>query len=283
MTIATKKFRIVAVVCHPDDEAIWIGGLLHELSKFSFLSCHVVCVSGNDPASPRVAEFEQARRAAGYASGIVLGGPLRPALEALPELGKVLEGGLSRLQLAAGDIDLVLTHPPYGDEQANPHHVQAYREIKAWCAARDVPFGYFSCFPIPYFRHVPLMDRLRRQGTLHLLQYSRCSPALGRLRRHDPAFRHYDCPRYYLQFLADTVAKTRMLQAYSSIGLESHASNYAMFTNGAEAVYLADERSFAPFRAVLDAMAVPSLARPFRMASFGRRLAGKLRRLAGRD
>ena len=281
MTDAVKRFRIVAAVCHPDDEAIWIGGLLHELSKFPFIDCHVVCLSGNDPASPRMAEFETARQTAGYKSGVIMGGSLRPALTALPDTGATLEAGLAQLGLKPGEIDLVLAHAPYGDEQTNPHHIQSHREVNAWCGARGVPFGYFSCYPIPYFQHVPVMDALLRKDSFHLLQFSQCRPALGWLRRRDPALRDYECPRYYFQFLTDAAAKARMLGAYASIGLDEHARNYSMFTNSAEAVYLKDARAFAPFRAVMDAMAAPSVARPFRVRPFRARATAKLRRLLG--
>jgi LmbE family N-acetylglucosaminyl deacetylase len=281
LTTGAQRFRIVAAVCHPDDEAIWIGGLLHELSKFSFIDFHVVCLSGDDVASPRLAEFELARIASGYKSGVIMGGALRAALTPLPATGAILEEGLGRLGLTPDGVDLVLTHPPYGDEQCNPHHVQANREISAWCRGRGVPFGFFSCYPIPYFQHVCVVDALHRAGTLHLLHWSRCHSLLG-LRRFDPAFRLYRTPRHYVQFLTDGSAKARVLAAYQSIGLESHARNYAMFTNAAEALYLMDDRAFAPLRAVIAAMTPPSVARPFRITPFRRRLAAKLRRLLGR-
>lgn len=280
MTDAGKRFRIVAAVCHPDDEAIWIGGLLHEFSKFSFIDFHVVCLSGNDDASPRVAEFEQARIAAGYKSGIIMGGALRAALTPLPDTGAVLEAGMAKLGLAPGGVDLVLTHAPYGDEQCNPHHVQANREIGAWCRGRNVPFGYFSCYPIPFFRLEPVVDALHRAGTLQLLHWARCFSRLG-LRRFDPAYRSYRAPAWFVQFNTDPDAKARMLAAYGSIGLEDHARTYAMFTNSAESLYLMDDRALAPVRAVIAAMTPPSVARPFPITPFRRRLAAKLRRLLG--
>ena len=68
-----RIYRIVFVVCHPDDEAIWVGGLLHELSKFQNIRAYVICLSGRDPNSPREREFDQARREANYAGGVVMG------------------------------------------------------------------------------------------------------------------------------------------------------------------------------------------------------------------
>lgn len=282
MTGGGRSYRIVAAVCHPDDEAIWIGGLLHEFSAFPFIEFHVVCLSGQDPASPRLVEFERARVAAGYKSGIIMGGPLRPALAPLPDTGATLAAGLEALGVAVGHVDLVVTHAPYGDEQCNPHHIQAHREIRSWCARENVPFGYFSCFPIPYLRHTPAMSALHRARTLHLLQLSRCRPAPG-LRRFDPAFRQYGRPRYFVQFLTDPAAKARMLAAYDSIGLQGHAENYSMFTNPAESLYLMDERAFLPVRAIIAAMTPPSTARPFRQRALSDRIVGRLRRFLGRD
>ena len=48
--------QIVFVVCHPDDEAIWIGGLLQELSEIPYVRAYVVCLSGRgDKDVPQVA------------------------------------------------------------------------------------------------------------------------------------------------------------------------------------------------------------------------------------
>src|SRR6266404_8308049 len=94
-----RRYGIVFAVCHPDDEAIWIGGLLHELSEIPYVQAYVICLSGRDPNSPRGQEFEAARRVARYAGGVVLGFPLRPAPEPLPEISQTVEEGLRLLNL----------------------------------------------------------------------------------------------------------------------------------------------------------------------------------------
>jgi LmbE family N-acetylglucosaminyl deacetylase len=254
-----RRYRIVFAVCHPDDEAIWVGGLLHELSEIPYVQAYVVCLSGRDPNSPRDREFEAARKAAGYAGGIVLGFPLRPAPQPLPATSQTLQEGLKLLRLEVSDVDLLLTHSPYGDEQLHPHHVQTHRELKSWSAEAGVPFGYFSCLPIPQFRHTPILTEVRRSGTLHLLHLSRCSHVLSSEDRKSQGVTVFDdCPSYYLQFLTDRAAKLQMLSHYSSIGLESHARNYTMFTNPCEAIYLMDDKAYQPFGAIIEDMKVPA-------------------------
>jgi len=256
-TSKSRRYRIVFAVCHPDDEAIWVGGLLHELSEIPYIQAYVVCLSGRDPNSPRDHEFQAARTEAGYAGGIVLGFPLRPAPQPLPNTPQTLQEGLKLLGLELADVDLLLTHSPYGDEQLHPHHVQTHRELKSWSVEAAIPFGYFSCLPIPHFRLTPILTEVRRSGTLHLLQMSRCSHVLSpedRTRQAPTGFE--DCPAYYLQFATDLDAKLRMLGHYTSIGLESHACNYTMFTNPCEAIYLMDERAYQPFKAIIEDMKV---------------------------
>jgi LmbE family N-acetylglucosaminyl deacetylase len=256
---SARTYEIVFAVCHPDDEALWIGGLLCELARLPFIRAHVVCLSGKDPHSPRMQEFDAAQKAAGYSSGVVLGGPLRPAPEPLPDTSRTLAQGLEQLAIKRNGIDLLVTHSPYGDEHKHPHHVQTHRELKSWCEAEGVPFGFFSCIPIPSVPHMPLLTELRRRGSLHLLNLCQCTANPDANRRRDlrGASSHRDHSKYFIQFLTDPVAKAKMLACYPSIGLAQHEQGYAMFTSACEALYLADDRALAPWRAIIDALDIP--------------------------
>jgi len=274
--VNTRGYNLVFVVCHPDDEAFWVGGLLYELSKFDNVKAYVICLSGRDPNSPRESEFHRARREANYAGGVVMGFPLRPAGQPLPNTARTVEQGLEALGLSRTSVDLLITHPCYGDEFCHPHHKQAYEELKAWSAASKIPFGYFSCLPVPFFHHTPLMHEVRRDraGTFHLVQLSRCSHVLSREQREatvTPAmFRggtlpmFEDCPAFYLQFVTSSAAKARMVSSYESVDLDAHARNYSMFTNPCEAIYLMDEQGMQPFNAVIEQMKVPAALELFR-------------------
>jgi len=254
-----RTFNIVFAICHPDDEALWIGGLLCELSRLPFVRSYVICLSGNDSQSPRMQEFDAGRAVAGYASGLILGGPLRQAIDPLPNTARTLERGIELLGIDRISIDLLITHSPYGDEHRHPHHVQTHRELKRWCNAANVPFGFFSCIPLPWISHKPIMTELRRRGSFQLLTFARCTTR-GNVLRHRIKMGRWlllDRPKYYLQFLTDYAAKAEMLNCYRSIDLALHEKGYAMFTNPCEALYLMDDRALAPWRAVIDAMDVP--------------------------
>lgn len=255
-----RIYNIVFAVCHPDDEALWVGGLLCELAGFPFIRPYVICLSGKDAQSPRMAEFDAARSVAGYAGGIIMGYPLRPAPDPLPDTSRTLQDGMAQLGLRKDDVDLVITHPSFGDEHKHPHHTQAFFEIGKWCAAADVPFGFFSCLPLTWLRHVPFVTDVRRQGSLHLLNASRCETVFseGHYDADPNLGEKFELPQYYLQFLTDGAAKSRMLNCYQSIGIEPHERTYAMFNNACEAIYLADDRAFEPWRAIIDAMPVPA-------------------------
>jgi LmbE family N-acetylglucosaminyl deacetylase len=256
---AGKVYNIVFAVCHPDDEALWVGGLLCELSKIPFVRASVICLSGNDQSSPRMAEFRAAREIAGYDAGIVLGAPLGPALKPLTNTSSILEEGLKSLRLTAANVDLLLTHSHYGDEHMHPHHRQAHRELRSWCGDFDVPFGYFSCIPLTWLRHIPVNTNLRRSGTLHLLNWSRCESVFAPAQRAaNPSLdSRFDAPKHYLQFQTDVAAKSRMLACYQSIDLDQHERGYAMFTSAIEAIYLLDDRGLEPWRRVVDDMEIP--------------------------
>lgn len=271
------SFDIVFAICHPDDEALWAGGLLYELSKFDFLRVHVVCLSGRDPASPRITEFEAARRIAGYASGVILGGRLRDANEPLPPLGPILEEGLR--ELGVNRPALLITHSPFGDEHRNPHHRQAFEELQAWSRASCVPFGFFACAAIPHYLHIPVLEALRRSDTLHLMNMFRCARLLPLWRTFDPALRLYrHAPRWLLQFQVDGVRKAKILEEYRSIGLIEHREGYASFTSAMEQLYLFGNLP-PPIRTLLDVMPAPTAGALFFQKTFLSRIRARL----GRD
>ena len=68
--------NIFFVVCHPDDESLWVGGLLNLLGEISFLNVFVICLSGKDTNSPRIKEFDEAIKFTSTVKGIVMGGVL---------------------------------------------------------------------------------------------------------------------------------------------------------------------------------------------------------------
>ena len=281
MTVPTRAWQnVVFVVCHPDDEALWVGGILCELHRFESVRTYVICVSGNDPASPRPAEFAAAMRTAGYDAGIVLGYPLRPAVNPLPAVHVTVAEGLGKLGLAIADVDLLITHPPYGDEHLNPHHRQAYSELRSWTRNNKVPFGYFSCLPIPYFAHTPVENRFRRTGSFHLLNRSRCAFAIPFLRRLIMrGYADIECPVEYFQFCTDGERKRAMLGCYPSVDLKAHEATYAAFTSNCEGLYVSDAAGVSAMAAIVEQMPAPAPEPLFISGSWRERIAGRLKYL----
>ena len=253
-----REINIVFVGCHPDDEAIWCGGLLYELSRFPFVRMHVICVSGKDEASRREAEFLSAKEVARYASGVVLGMPLRGANDPLPDVGVSVESGLKQIDLEKNKIDLVVTHSPYGDEHLHPHHVQAHFSVKSWAKKNKIPFGFFSILPIPHLIHKNILLQTRRKGTFQFLSVAKCCPAPS------PLFYLFNLgswvvktrPKYFLQVLTDLEVKKRMLNCYQSVDLKVFENGYAAFTNPCESLYLQDKNGMKPFLEVMKLMEV---------------------------
>src|SRR5258708_1979045 len=108
MTPADRPVNVVFVVCHPDDESLWVGGLLHGLSSFECVRTWVVWVSGDEVESPRPGEFHAALNVARATGGVVMGGALRRAPEPLPDVAATTRDGLQCLGLATADVDVLL-------------------------------------------------------------------------------------------------------------------------------------------------------------------------------
>lgn len=269
-------YRIVVVVCHPDDEALWVGGLINALSKFPRIEVSVICLSGKDELSSRELEFLRAKELARYSHGVVLGGPLRAANDPLPDIPATVGIGLRLLGIVADEISLLLTHSPYGEEHMHPHHRQAFNELSAWAVQCKIPFGYFSCLPMPLGKLQPLLVSMRRSGEFQVINFAKCTYPL--IDRVSAFFRKGGeiLPKYYLQFLVDMTAKRSMLNCYQSIGIEKHEAGYAMFTSNCESIYLNDENSLKAFTYAMSEMSVPGCENLF----FNLEGGGRMRRVA---
>lgn len=253
-----KEYNILFVVCHPDDEAFWAGGLIGGFSEFPFIKVYVICLSGMDQQSPREKEFFEAKNIAGYYKGIVAGGKLGPALVPLLDIPQTVVSSLMKMGLDIKDISLLITHSPFGDEHMHPHHVQTYQELYRWASKNSIPFGFFSCLPLDFLYHRSLLKDCKRHKELHLLSFARCkSTLIGKILAGIQPFK---CPKYYIQFLTDAEKKRKMLECYKSVDLEKHKNGYSMFTNNSEAFYVYDDRGLQPLRCIFEAMETPGPA-----------------------
>jgi hypothetical protein len=130
--------------------------------------------------------------------------------------------------------------------------------------------------------HIPTDVGFKRAGGLHLITRARCEWPAGSSRAD------VRCPSEYVQFSVDAQRKHEMLRSYDSIDVAAHERGYAAATSATEGLYIEDASGSKVVDALVEGMATPSLndgivarysPRPRRLTS---RLAGKLRRLAGR-
>lgn len=254
-----KKYNLLFIVCHPDDEALWVGGLIFEFSKINLFNVYVICLSGANSGSLRIKEFYHAKSLGKYFNGIILGDKLGPADIPLLEIAPVVKDGLKKLKLKQNNIDLLITHSPFGDEHQNPHHIQAYKELLRWTKNNQVPFGFFSCIPIPFFNLEPQLKNMKRNNTLQLLNFAKCFYRASFLQRpmHNNSLSFLECPSYYLQFLVDGIAKKKIIASYKSIGINSLDKNYATFSNNCESLYIFNDKGLKPFLYLFSQMEVP--------------------------
>jgi len=160
--------RVAVVVAHPDDETLWVGGLL--LSHPEWSTFIVSLCRGKDPdRAPRFQKVLECLGAKG-AMGDLDDGPEQVPLPAV----MVQEAILSLLPV--WDFDLLLTHAPRGEYTRHRRHEDISRAVQALCskgdlsARRVLQFAYEdggrAYFPLPQKDaglHLPLPEAIWKQ------------------------------------------------------------------------------------------------------------------------
>lgn len=264
MSVPSKVFNIVFVVAHPDDEAIWIGGLLSELSRLDFLRVHVICLTGGADVEKRGAEFCMAQAIGGYQSAYLAPVPVpKDAHIPLPNIGVTIEASLAKLNLVSRDVSILITHSPFGDEHGHPHHIQTYHELYAWTRLKQVPFGYFANALIPYFDLTPVTQNLGKIGDLYLLFEAKCRNNLSLVRRlFSQSVATFHTPKRYLSFISTGSQKEAMLHSYQS-EVKKIKEGYTAASHAVEGIYIIDEVGILPFHALISHMEVPGRKKLF--------------------
>ena len=261
------KHKILFVVAHPDDESLWVGGILNFLSKREEVEVYVLCVTGKHDEN-RSKEFEQALEIAGIKNWYL-------ADENIPTVGGIflsdldnsIINGLKELELKLSDIDLLITHPLYGDEHKHAQHSQLFLQMHHLCNGNHetitsntmsklgkawIPFGFFSSVSIPNFSLTPIHSDMRRDKETHVINYCRCSGTW-----HKSGQSWLTAPQFFVQFRVDPAAKSKMLQCYQSINQEEHQRGYASWDNYVEGLYLMNNNGHEVIKSVYENLEVP--------------------------
>jgi LmbE family N-acetylglucosaminyl deacetylase len=232
--------NLLYIVAHPDDESLWVGGTISALNKSEGYNTYVLCLWGllEQPDEFREESFYKATEGC-KGSYVFMGGngehPIEP--------------GLDVLKLSPKDVDLVITHPPYGDEHQHPHHKITHIESRGWANDHDVPLSCFSFFAMP-FKYEQIAIRAKRNDDLHLLN-------LFRVNKSDANRRFKFYPDYFVQFLVNIKDRNDMLSNYKSIDVEEHKRGYFGWTSNCEGYYLTDA-GLDVFSELIDSMPTPT-------------------------
>lgn len=116
-------FRVGVMVAHPDDEALWAGGLLLSRPGWSVFIA-TLCRGGDPDRAPRFRQALACFKAEG-AMGDLDDGPRQ---DPLPE-AQVQEAILALLP--GGRYDLLLTHAPEGEYTSHRRHQEVARGVEA--------------------------------------------------------------------------------------------------------------------------------------------------------
>ena len=130
---AGPPLRVAVLVAHPDDEALWAGGLL--LANPLWSSFVATLCRGEDP--DRAPRFRQSLAFLG-AQGAMGNLDDGPGQEPLP--GALVRETLLGL-LPGGGFDLILTHGPQGEYTWHRRHEEVAQAVRALWRAGDLGPG----------------------------------------------------------------------------------------------------------------------------------------------
>lgn len=214
--------NILYIVAHPDDESLWVGGTISALNESEHYNVYVLCLWAllEKPDEFREESFYEAT-ADCKKSHIFTN---------MRNGNHPIDAGLTELGLSASDVDLVLTHPPYGDEHQHPHHKIVCIEATNWANQYGIALGNFSFFAMP-FKYKQIAMHAKRLGNLHLLN-------LFSIEHSEANEQFRFSPEFFVQFLVDMKSKNKMLRNYKSIDAKEHKNHYFGWTSNCEGYYL---------------------------------------------
>ena len=172
---------------------------------------------------------------------------------ALEEIPQFFNDGVKELGLDVEEVDLVITHPHYGDEHTHMNHIQLFYTMRQLTAEHGIPMASFSFMPIPYVKLCPILPDARRDKGLHMISIAKCE-----LENHKLTERLSQTPPlFFVQLKVDEGNKREMLNCYQSINIEQHQKGYSAWDSYLENFYIFDEKGLKPFIELYNAMKRP--------------------------
>jgi LmbE family N-acetylglucosaminyl deacetylase len=128
----------LVVVAHPDDETIWMGGLILRNPQIDWQIC-TLCRADDPDRAPRFFRAMEALGACGRMSDLDDSPVLAPLS---PELYEIKE---RIADLAGLEFDYVFTHGAHGEYTHHPRHAQIHRAIIEMMKTGEL-CGELACF-----------------------------------------------------------------------------------------------------------------------------------------
>ena len=228
--------EILLITAHPDDEIIWFGSTLYQLTKFKNININVIClwslleipgsmaaVSEGYKDIDRKEQFYNVCKFMNFSKYYLIFDNQNEIIEPY-NYNYILQGFINAFNILKlnelDKIDLIITHSYYGDEKKHPGHITTHNFSKQYAKQNNIPFSYFSILQIPNINHIPLLNNCYRKNGLHLLNLSKCNDNL-----------------YYVQFQGNLNKKIKALKLYKAVDFEIHYDHYMGLTLITEGLY----------------------------------------------
>ena len=228
--------EILLITAHPDDEIIWFGSTLYQLTKFKNININVIClwslleipgsmaaVSEGYKDIDRKEQFYNVCKFMNFSKYYLIFDNPNEIIEPY-NYDYILQGFINAFNILKlnelDKIDLIITHSYYGDEKNHPGHITTHNFSKQYANQNNIPFSYFSILQIPNIIHNPLLNNCYRKNGLHLLNLSKCNDNL-----------------YYVQFQGNLNKKIKALKLYKAVDFEIHYDHYMGLTLITEGLY----------------------------------------------
>jgi len=237
--------NILITTAHPDDELIWFGSTLYELSKFENINIYCICFWGllEPPGSMRNVtpgykdidrkdQFYEVSKAMNFKNSWIITETKHEVIQQNRQKDEVIEeefkNALKNINLDEKDISLLITHSYYGDERKHPHHIRMYDFFSNYTLHNNVPFSFFSILKIPDINHNSILKYTLRKNQLHLLSLEKIDNSSLNIKNK---------PAFCLEFQGNLYKKLEMLKLYKSVDFKKHYNDYYAFSTVSERLY----------------------------------------------
>jgi LmbE family N-acetylglucosaminyl deacetylase len=224
--------EILVITAHPDDEVIWFGSTLYQLTKFKNININVICLWSllEKPGSmaavsegyidiDRKEQFYNVCKFMNFSKYyLIFDNKNKSINQDYNEMLESFNNAINKIKLE--NIHLIITHSYYGDEKKHPGHIITHNFSKKYAKENNIPFSYFTTLQIPNINHVSILNNYYRKKGLHLLNLSKCNDNL-----------------YYVQFQGNLNRKIKAVKLYKAVDFNIHFNHYMSLSLITEGLY----------------------------------------------